>query len=279
MSDIPIAINYHLNKHCNLRCKFCFATFRDVPGALDVHDARALLTRLREAGGEKINFAGGEPTLFPHLALLIEHAKALGFTTSIVTNGARLRPLLERHAEALDWVGLSVDSSHEEVQAALGRGRGQHVAKSIAHADHAHAVGVRVKLNTVVTALTWDEDMSDLVRRMKPARWKVFQVLPVAGQNDGDVDQLLIPATAFEAFLERHRPLAAEGVPPVAEDNQAMRGSYVMVDPLGRFYSSLTGRHEYSEPILQVGVAQALRQIGFSMAKLRARGGLYRWER
>lgn len=273
----PIAINYHLYKPCNAHCRFCFATFRDVHGSLDPADATRLIECLREAGGQKLNFAGGEPTLHPHIAPLIRHAKQIGFTTSIVTNGARLRPLLEAHASALDWVGLSVDSGREQVQEALGRGRGDHVVRSIALADLARAAGVRVKLNTVVTALTCDEDMSALVRRIRPERWKVFQVLPVEGQNDGSVEDLLISPEAFEAFVERHRHLAAEGYAPIVEDNDAMRGSYVMIDPLGRFYGNATGSHVYSEPILRVGVARALEQVGFSPDKLRARGGLYAW--
>lgn len=50
-----------------------------------------------------------------------------------------------------------------------------------------------------------------------------------------------------------------------------------MVDPLGRFYGNATGRHAYSEPILQVGVPTALAQVGFQPAKFDARGGRYAW--
>lgn len=275
MTPAPIAINYHLYKPCNARCRFCFATFRDVQGALTPDEARELIACLRQAGCEKLNFAGGEPTLHPHMDTLLVHAKQLGFTTSMVTNGARLRPLLDAHASALDWVGLSVDSAREEVQKALGRGRGDHVAQSIALADRARAAGVRVKLNTVVTSLTWAEDMSALVTRMRPERWKAFQVLPVRGQNDGSVEDLLITREQFEAFIERHQHLA--GVSPIAEDNDAMRGSYLMIDPLGRFFDNVGGSHVYSEPILAVGVARALAQVRFSLDKLRARGGLYVW--
>jgi hypothetical protein len=39
------------------------------------------------------------------------------------------------------------------------------------------------KLNTVVTALNWQEEMSMLVRRVCSERWRVSQVLPMEGQN------------------------------------------------------------------------------------------------
>lgn len=193
-------------------------------------------------------------------------------TTSIVTNGRKLDALLDAHADALDWVGLSVDSGREDVQRELGRGDGDHVARAVALADRCRALGVRVKLNTVVTALTWDEDMRALVVRIAPERWKVFQVLRVVGQNDGEVEPLLITREQFEAFLVRHRALR-----PVAEDNDAMTDSYAMIDPLGRFYGDSGGVHRVSAPILEVGVERALASVGFDPRKLEARDGVYAW--
>jgi radical S-adenosyl methionine domain-containing protein 2 len=269
-------VNFHLLRACNANCRFCFATFRDVQGQLTCSEAQELLERLAEAGCEKLNFAGGEPTLSPHLPVLLRRAKALGMTTSLVTNGFRLARLLKTHADALDWVGLSVDAADERTQAVLGRGVGDHVATAISLAQQCREAGVRVKLNTVVTALTWQNELSALVRAVAPERWKVFQVLPVAGQNDG-IEDLLITREQFQAFLDRHAHLAAEGTPPVAEDNRLMRGSYVMVDPQGRFFDSTAGRHTYSEPILEVGVAVALGQINFSSEKFTDRGGRYEW--
>ena len=43
----PIAVNFHLYKPCNCHCRFCFATFRELRGQLDLEQARALLRALR----------------------------------------------------------------------------------------------------------------------------------------------------------------------------------------------------------------------------------------
>jgi hypothetical protein len=48
-----------------------------------------------------------------------------------------------------------------------------------------------------VTSLNHHEDLSPLVRAMYPDRWKVFQVLPIIGQNDGIVEELLITTEQF----------------------------------------------------------------------------------
>lgn len=278
MNPSPIAaVNFHINKACNAHCRFCFATFGDVRGQSGTEVAVGVIDALAEAGCQKLNFAGGEPTLRRDLPQLLRRARAHGLTTSIVTNGFRLDPLLSEHAGALHWVGLSVDSGVERVQEALGRGMGDHVAQALRQAERCRALGIRVKLNSVVTALTWEEDMSPLVRAMAPERWKVFQVLPMAGQNDGKVEPLLIDDAQFGAFVARHAHLAAESLAPVIEDNDAMRGSYVMVDPLGRFFGNATGRHVYSRPILEVGVEAALAEVGFVPEKFDARGGRYAW--
>lgn len=69
-----------------------------------------------------------------------------------------------------------------------------------------------------------------------------LQVLPIEGQNDGSVTDLLITEDEFHAWVGRHRAalLAAEAagqggeqaapIQLVAEDNSAMRGSYAMLD-------------------------------------------------
>lgn len=275
----PISVNFHLWKPCNARCKFCFATFRDIDGHLSATDAVRVVRLLAEAGCEKLNFAGGEPTLCPHLGLLLSQARHCGMTTGIVTNGFGLPRILDEHATDIDWVGLSIDSGVARTQSLLGRGDDKYVSRSVELSDLTRARGVGVKLNTVVTRLNWEEDMTALVRRVRPERWKVFQVLPIDGQNDGMVEPLLISTEQFRAFVDRHAHLVAEGFAPVAEDNEAMVGSYAMVDPLGRFYDGSTGRYVYSAPILEVGVDTALAQVTFSPVKLVARGGLYDWTR
>ena len=86
-------VNYHLLYACNMSCGFCFATFldtRESGRALKKEQALEVVDRLCHANFGKINFAGGEPTLSPHLPDLIRAAKLHGRTTSIVSNGSRL---------------------------------------------------------------------------------------------------------------------------------------------------------------------------------------------
>src|SRR5436190_12211805 len=108
---------------------------------------------------------------------------------SITTSSGRAVSRADRGALGGSRLGRPlIDTAREAVQAALGRGKGSHARQSIDLFELAHAYGIRTKLNTIVTALSWEEDMSAFVRRVQPARWKIFQVLPVGGQNDGLVE-------------------------------------------------------------------------------------------
>lgn len=62
-----------------------------------------------------------------------------------------------------------------------------------------------------------------------------------------------------------------------------MTNTYLMIGPDGRFFWHVPQGPEraleYGAPILQVGVGKALREVRFSEAALRARGGAYDWLR
>lgn len=276
MSPLPPSVSYFLLRECNAKCKFCFATFKDVNGRLSNQDAERVLTALAEAGVEKITFVGGEPTLHPHIKQLVTLSSELGMTTTIVTNGARLPQLLKAVGDKLDWVGLDLDSAIPGVEGKLGRGNGRYVSRLLEHVQMCRELGIKVKLNTVVTRLSWEEDMSDIIREIKPDRWKAFQVLPIKGQNDGKVEDLLLSDEQFAAWVARHEHLRAEGLAPVPETNEQMTKSYALVDPLGRFFSN-DGVHEYGQAILDVGVETAWESIDFHQNRFEERGGLYEW--
>ena len=71
--------------------------------------------------------------------------------------------------------------------------------------------------------------------------------------------------------------MTEHGIVVVPEDNDMMRGSYVMVDPAGRFFDNVRGRHTYSKPILEVGVEAALKGVVGNPDLFLRRGGLYDW--
>lgn len=281
------SVNFHLWQPCNMRCKFCYATFQDVKrsilpkGHLPKEQATEVVQRLAEHGFQKITFAGGEPTLCPWLVELIATAKCAGLTTMIVTNGSRLNDgYLEALRPHLDWIALSIDSLNAATNQGIGRaepGRGS-ITREDYHAlvERVKAHGFKLKVNTVVNRLNWQEDMSAFISYVRPERWKVLQALPIAGQNDAHIDAMVVTADQFQAFVARHQQLA-QVTSIVPESNELILGSYVMVDPAGRFFDDALGTHTYSPPILEVGVSAALEAMRYDRLKFNERGGYWAW--
>lgn len=266
------SVNWHVWPYCNYRCKFCFARFgtkNSVQRVLKLEEGLKLISKLGDAGMEKITFVGGEPLLCPHLGRYLAHAKALGCITMIVSNGSLISErFIERYEHVLDWVGVSMDSAIESTETELGRGYGGHLANLVRVAKLVHDYGIKLKVNVTVTRQVLQEDLREFLGVLQPNRLKFLQVLPVNGQNDTVIGELVISKAEFYRFVENHSDLS-----PISEDNEMMRESYVMVDPVGRFFQNTQGTYKYSESIREIGVWEALRQVGFSWKKLVERGG------
>ena len=281
---VASTVNYHLLQACNMSCGFCFATFLDTRAEkrLKSEESAKLVDLIGEAGFGKINFAGGEPTLLPYLPELIKRAKSRSLVTSIVTNGSRITPeWLDGLAGSIDMIALSIDSVDAENQRKIGRvekGRGKwpiSEERYLALGAMIRERGIRLKVNTVVNRENRAEDMRSFIVAMRPERWKIFQALPVAGQNDARIGDFAISDAEFWGYAERNRGVERDGIAVVPESNELMTGSYVMIDPEGRFYDNATGRHRYSKPILEAGVDAALNEVAVDTDRFLERGGRY----
>ena len=69
MKNIFETVSFHIVKPCNMKCKFCYATFQDfkVQKQLTIDEICSILDRLHFAGVKKVTFAGGEPMLYKDL--------------------------------------------------------------------------------------------------------------------------------------------------------------------------------------------------------------------
>ncbi len=281
------SVNFHLWEPCNFRCRFCFASFQDVKssilpkGHLPKEDTLEVVRQLCRYGFSKITFVGGEPTLCPWLPELIAEAKSFNVTTMIVTNGSRvtadyLLPL----KGILDWITLSVDSLNPEINRASGRGGNRMLFSEQDYLEKCRMISdarFRLKINTVVHRLNYDEVMSGLIAQARPERWKIFKVLPVSGQNNAGIPDLEITDAEFRHFLKINQSLNP-GIEIVPENNDAMTGSYLMIDPAGRFFDNIKGAYTYGEAILKVGINSALNGINQDYGKFIERKGRYVWD-
>lgn len=281
-----LTINWHVTEACNYRCQYCYAKWTKHPCPRELfHElerSQQLLTELFRYFQPtntsnplcdalswrtlRLNLAGGEPSILGERLLDITRAaKQIGFEVSLISNASKLTSdVIKQLAPQLTCLGISLDSAHSETNLAIGRversGRQLSLNELTANLDFARQINpaLKIKLNTVVNALNVDEDLSGLITRVRPERWKVLRMLPVVD------DTLAVTDEAFAAFVERHS--AFQSIQCV-EDNSDMCESYLMVDPYGRFFQNQpagVGGYRYSQSILSIGAAAAFSEMRFS---------------
>lgn len=289
-----LVINWHLTEACNYRCQYCYAAWSESSCRRElIHDPERTAALLRELyqffrpgnhinplanrldwSSMRLNLAGGEPLLYAgKLPSVIRQARDLGFEVSLISNGSHLTDtLLDQLAPQLTWLGISIDSVSPAINRAIGRVDRRDellslegLAASLAGARQSNP-GLRIKLNTVVNRLNHGEDLRSLIQRLTPEKWKVLRMLPVVNQD------LAVSDEQFAAFVARHQDFDRILCP---EDNKDMRESYLMIDPLGRFFQNsplVAGQgYAYSRPILDVGAEAAFAEIAFDHERFSAR--------
>ena len=270
----PLAINWHITYQCNYRCSFCF--FRNPDGrvpqpsklSMTLEQAYGILEEIKNLGITRINYAGGEPTLVKEFPSLVNYSYNLGLKVSVVTNGTGLTDsLLSLLQGKISAIKLSIDSSNEPTELKMGRGYGKHVRNTIALSKKIRDYNIKVMANTVVTSMNYTEDMHALIRLISPVRWKVFQVLPIEGQNLVDYESLKVTKSQFDCFVRTHSDIPAM----VPEGNELMTESYLMMDPKGRFFQNSGAKYKLSSSVLEVGISKAFEEVEFNHDKFNER--------
>jgi radical SAM protein with 4Fe4S-binding SPASM domain len=90
------SVIYEVTTRCNLACRYCYNVWNETDYArdeLDTTGALRLVERIREQTGcMLLTFTGGEPLLRTDLELLVRHARLLGMSCNLITNGTLLTP-------------------------------------------------------------------------------------------------------------------------------------------------------------------------------------------
>lgn len=184
----------------------------------------------------------------------------------------------KKYCSLLDILAISIDSIVEQTNLESGRHYKQQTVelqkiKQIANA--CRQTDVMLKINTVVSQFNYQETLTNFINELKPFRWKILQVTRVEGQNDDQFDLVKINPENFEAFCKRNKQEILPDIKVVEESEEIIQGSYLMIDQLGRFFDSNSKTHNYSQPIIKVGVHEALKQISVDTIKFEQREGNY----
>lgn len=215
--------------------------------------------------------------MHPDLDSLLLMAKEIGYTVALTTNGSLLNvKRLAQLRKNVDWIGLSVDSCSDNIEYKLGRGNGRHVTNSIQIADRIHEAGIHLKINSTITQLNYTENLRAIVRTLNPERWKIFQYLPINGQNNESQDSLSISSNLFRDFIQMHQNIIlTNGESPIFEFCEDMIGSYFMLNPSGNILVNNNG--EYLEIAFETAIKHGIETI-INPEKYLERKAIYEWK-
>jgi cyclic pyranopterin phosphate synthase len=191
---------------CNFRCTYCMPeegmTWLPKDEVLTFEELERVARVLVEQHGiQSIRLTGGEPTVRAHLPVLVAKLAALPVDLALTTNGATLRTVAPRLAEAgLKRVNVSLDSLRPERFHELTRRDQLHdVLDGI---DAALEAGLTpVKVNVVVVRDVNDDEIIDLARfgRERGITVRFIEWMPLdaggAWTNEQVVTQAEIVAT------------------------------------------------------------------------------------
>ena len=268
-------INYHITNFCNYNCTYCFGKFHKQELSLDdskrIIDKIALYFAQNQITDGRINFAGGEPTLYKYLDILIDYANSKGIQVSIVTNGSLLTFERIRNWQGkVVCIGLSIDSLDSKTNLIIGRCN----QKNIIELSHwielskiIHECNIDLKINTVVSKLNLDEDFSKLYQELKPKKIKLFQMHLINGIND-QAEPYKITVSEFENFCERHKAFASL---IVSEPCGSMENSYLMINPQGELQLNNNGTYQTFGDLKTSSLSELLKTAPLDSEKFSSR--------
>ncbi len=163
----PVVI-WNLIRRCNLTCTHCYALSadHDYAGELSTAEVFAVMDDLKAFKVPALILSGGEPLLRPDLFDIAARAKAMGFHTSLSSNGTLVdADCADRIAAAgFDYVGVSLDGlrdRHDQFRRLAGA-----FDRSLAGLRLLRARGVKLGLRFTMTALN-AADLPALLQLMR----------------------------------------------------------------------------------------------------------------
>lgn len=191
----PRRLSVELGNICNLHCSYCLRSednlYSHHAQFFPVELLRRILSEAREAAQiSRVIFTGGEPTLHPKFAEILETIAAADLQASFVTNGwhfERIWPVLMANRKAILHVAFSLDGANRETHDRWrGNGSFDRLVRAFARCHFAHlpfAIKIVVRRETVDQL----EQIAIFAARMGAASLNFMHVMPTSSGFEDDL--------------------------------------------------------------------------------------------
>ncbi len=176
-----LEICWNITARCNQNCKYChrFLNLQD----LSFDENLQILNNLYDSGINSITWTGGEALLLSGIDELLKISYEKGIKNKIITNGKLLTPeRINKIYKYLDSITLSIDSTSDDINESLGRGRYHYTEiKEILDYIKEKEYEVKIRINSVVCKnnLSNFNDLIDFLNNYNIYSWRIFKFMPL----------------------------------------------------------------------------------------------------
>ena len=131
-----------LTYSCPLQCPYCAnpINFSQINRELSTEDWLRVLSEARAMGAVQLGFSGGEPLTRQDLAVLVKHARQLGYFSNLITSGYGLTEarIVELKEAGLDHIQVSIQSPEQTLNDELAGTESYHHKREVARLVKKH---------------------------------------------------------------------------------------------------------------------------------------------
>lgn len=184
---LPDSLRLSLTNKCNLRCVYCMGEGNRPESlkegkTLEPERFDKIVDYWVKLGGKRLKFTGGEPFLNPDIEHFFQIGKQRGLSMSITTNGYFLT---ERNLVLLKLYGVglivSLDTLAEGEKSKMSPVGAISAKRIAAKIIAAKETGIKVEVNTVLTAINKESVLNDMVP------WALSHQVPLRVLEEGEV--------------------------------------------------------------------------------------------
>ena len=199
-------LTFEIISRCNMDCKFCFSNWRNHVNEMGTKRIKNILNIMKKKGLETVSFTGGEPLLRKDILEILKHAKKIGLTTILTTNGLLLKKKIPKIAKYIDFIGLPLDSPKNQIHNKMRISKHKNHFRLILELIellHKKYSQIGIKINTVVSKKNKKDlaKIGDLING-KVVSWKLSCFVPGAfGKNYKDA--FMISDLEYEEIVNK----------------------------------------------------------------------------
>ncbi len=191
----PRRLTVELTNSCNLHCDYCLrdedALYHTRAQFLPLDFLRRVFRESKVAAAvTEINFTGGEPSLHPQFAEILQICGEEGLKASFVTNGwnfEKLLPGLLAHRESLTHIAFSIDGTTAETHDRW-RGQGSFVRLIRAFAQcQRHELPFIIKIGLRRDTFENLEETAMFAARLGAAALSLAHLMPTSEASQSDL--------------------------------------------------------------------------------------------